>query len=153
MHTTLPSEYYDILRAKGGRVTPVVSTILLHLYKSRKIYSPLQLKDAVNQFLINDIGLPTVYRTLDRLLHAGLIYRMYRDDGQTFFYVCRHPQHQCHHHFICTDCSRVQELDMCMVDQYEKHVTDQKGHVITKHIIQFEGRCKDCQNNKEYKAN
>jgi Fe2+ or Zn2+ uptake regulation protein len=153
MQNSLPSEYYEIIRDKGGRVTAVVSTILLHLYKSRKIFSPQQLKDAVNRILVNDIGLPTIYRNLDRLMQAGLIYRMYRDDGQTFFYACRHPQHQHHHHFICTVCCCVQEIDMCIAAQYEKHMADEKGLFITKHIIQFEGICKDCQRKKEEKVN
>jgi Fe2+ or Zn2+ uptake regulation protein len=37
------------------------------------------------------------------------------------------------------------EIDMCLARQYEAHVSKHLEASITKHIIQFEGICKDCR--------
>ena len=143
--TEIPNEYLNILRNNGGRVTPIITALLLSLHTSKRIYSPQQIKDQLNDALSCDIGFPTIYRAIDRLLQCRLLHRMHRDDGQTMFFVCRQPGHEHHHHFICTVCQRVFEVDMCLADEYESHVARRLEASITKHIIQLEGICKDCR--------
>ncbi|MFP4163900.1 MAG: Fur family transcriptional regulator [Chitinispirillaceae bacterium] len=146
-HSTehLPREFIHILRENGGRVTPIVTTLLSHLYQSSRVHSPQQLKEEVNRILRSDIGFPTIYRALDRLMQCQLVYRMYRDDGQTYFFICRHPRDAHHHHFICSSCSKVYEIDMCLAGHFEEHVSENLNASITKHIIQLEGLCRECR--------
>jgi len=140
----VPGEYLERLRQNGGRVTPIVSALLQRLHKSKRVYSPQQIKDDLNTVMHCEIGFPTIYRAIERLLQCRLLYRMYRDDGQTMFFLCRHPEDEHHHHFICTVCERVFEIEMCAAQQYESHVAKKLGSTITRHIIQLEGVCKDC---------
>ncbi len=140
----VPGAYLERLRQNGGRVTPIVTALLQRLHGSKRIYSPQQIKDDLNKTLGCDIGFPTVYRAIDRLLQCRLLSRMYRDDGQTLFFLCRHPEDEHHHHFICTECRRVFEIDMCIAQQYESHVSKHLGASITNHIFQLEGICRDC---------
>ncbi len=141
----IPHEYLDILRQNGGRVTPIVSALLRCMHASEQVYSPQQLKDELSRILCCDVGFPTIYRALDRLMQCKLIHRMHRDDGQTMFFVCRHPANQHHHHFICTSCRKVFEIDMCMAHEYESHLSQHLEATITNHIIQLEGVCKACK--------
>jgi len=141
----IPQEYLELLRKSGGRVTPIVTALLQRLHDSKCIYSPQQIKDHLNKTLCCDIGFPTVYRAIDRLLQCRLLYRMYRDDGQTMFFLCRHPDDDHHHHFICTECLRVFEIEMCIAHQYEVHLSKHLGASISRHIIQLEGVCQDCR--------
>lgn len=140
----IPGEYLDLLRKNGGRVTPIVTALLQHLHESKRVYSPQQIKDDLKTMLRCDIGFPTVYRAIDRLLQCRLLYRMHRDDGQTMFFLCRQPEDEHHHHFICTACNRVFEIEMCIAHQYEAHVAKRLEATITKHIFQLEGICKEC---------
>ncbi|MBD3422343.1 MAG: hypothetical protein GF398_19695 [Chitinivibrionales bacterium] len=142
--TQVPGEYLELLRKNGGRVTPIVSALLQRLHKSKRVYTPEQIKDELDTTLHCDIGFPTIYRAIDRLLRCRLLYRMHRGDGQTMFFLCCHPEDEHHHHFICTVCKRVFEIEMCMAHQYESHVAKYLGATITRHIIQLEGMCKDC---------
>jgi len=142
----IPQVYLDILRKSGGRVTPIITTLLQRLYAQNRVYSPQQIKDELSQVLCCEIGFPTIYRAIDRLMQCRILYRMHRDDGQTMFFACRHPGHEHHHHhFICTDCSRVYEIDMCLAHQYEAHVASQLDATVSKHIFQLEGICKECR--------
>ena len=141
----IPHEYLEILRNNGGRVTPIVTALLRRLHAGRGIYSPRQIKSELAETLNCNIGFPTIYRAIDRLMRCRLIHRMYRDDGQTMFFVCRNPANEHHHHFVCTMCGRVFEIDMCLAHQYESHVSRHLEASITKHIIQLEGMCRDCR--------
>lgn len=141
-------KYLAILRNQGARITPLVTTVLKHLYESGTIHSPQELKDCVNRELSGDIGFPTIYRILDRLIQAGLVYRMHRNDNHTYYFLCHHPQYQHHHHFICTNCSKVQEIEFCVIKPIEKHVMDKLGATVTDHIIQLEGICSHCKTEK-----
>ena len=140
----IPGEYLELLRKNGGRATPIVTALLQYMHESKRIYSPQQMKDELNAMLRCDIGFPTIYRAIDRLLKCHLLYRMHRDDGQTVFFLCRHPEDGHHHHFICTVCKRVSEIEMCLAHQYESHVAKHLDARITRHIIQLEGTCKNC---------
>lgn len=141
----IPLEHLELLRKNGGRVTPLVTALLQHLHNSKQIHSPQQIKDDLKETLSCDIGFPTVYRAIDRLMQCRLIHRMHRDDGQTMFYACRHPDNEHHHHFICTACRKVSEIDMCLAHKFESHVSRHLEATVTKHIIQLEGICKECQ--------
>lgn len=148
----VPGEYLERLRKNGGRVTPIVSALLQRLHCSKRIYSPQQIRDDLNKSLSSDIGYPTVYRAIERLLQCRLLYRMYRDDGQTMFFLCRHPKDEDHHHFICTECSRVFEIEMCIAHQYKSHVAKHLGASISRHIVQLAGICRDCRNENSHKG-
>ncbi len=148
----IPTEYLDILRTNGGRVTPIVTSLLRCLHTSKQIYSPQQIKDELSETLSCDVGFPTIYRALDRLMQCKLIHRMHRDDGQTMFFVCRHPGNHHHHHFICTSCRKVFEIDMCLAHEYESHLSRHLEATITNHIIQLEGVCKECQVQPRHKG-
>lgn len=139
-----PGEYLELLRSNGGRVTPIVTALLQHLHESKRVYSPQQIRDELTNLLRCDIGFPTIYRAIDRLLQCRLLYRMYRDDGRTMFFLCRRPEDEHHHHFICTVCNRVLEIKMCIAHQYESHVAKHLEATITKHIFQLEGICREC---------
>jgi len=141
----IPSDYLEILRNSGGRVTPIVTKLLQILHSCRKIYTPQQIKDELSKTLSCDISFTTIYRAIDRLTQCQLIHRMYRDDGQTMFYVCNKPYKKHHHHFICTECNRVYDFDLCLLHEYESHASKYMDATVTNHIIQLEGICKSCR--------
>ena len=50
-------------------------------------------------------------------------------------------QHPHHHHFICTNCHRAQELQMCPLGFFEDQVP---GAKIASHNFELYGLCADC---------
>ncbi len=143
-HPMLPTEYLETLRAQGGRITTVVTSVLNHLYQSQTIHSPQKLREDISKELSTNVGFPTIYRILDRLTEAGLVQRMHQHNNQSYFFLCRHPGHKHHHHFICNKCDSVQEIDLCLADTFKKHVKNKLGAMMTEHIVQIEGVCQQC---------
>src|SRR5215208_7587616 len=58
-----------------------------------------------------EIGIVTVYRTLDLLAELGLVRRLDLGDGARYELAEDH-----HHHLICEDCGTVAEFEQCPLD-------------------------------------
>ncbi len=98
-----------------------------------------------------DIGLTTIYRTLEALHKAGLVRRTGTDSGEVRFEYKRGDQNDHHHHLICSDCGKIvnyrdfekDELDL--VRRCEALLSEKYGFLIRDHHIDFIGLCPDCR--------
>lgn len=93
-----------------------------------------------------EIGLVTVYRTLDLLAELGLVRRVH-DHDECQGYVLASPGH--HHHLICRKCGKAVEFTgeddlTSMLDR----ICRQTGYDIDEHILQLYGLCPECQEEK-----
>jgi len=87
------------------------------------------------------IGRATVFRSVDRLVEAGLARRLERP-GHVSAYVWCEPTH--HHHLICTRCRTVEELDERMVAPLAEAVAAQQGFRVDHATLDFYGLCRGC---------
>jgi Fe2+ or Zn2+ uptake regulation protein len=86
------------------------------------------------------ISLGTVYRNLKMLSESGHILEIEIADAPNR-YDFRNDQH---YHFHCEQCGQVMDLDI----PYQQSLNDalaQDGFQISRHDIQFHGRCAECQ--------
>jgi Fur family transcriptional regulator, ferric uptake regulator len=98
-----------------------------------------------------DIGLTTVYRTLELLEKAGLARRMHAGDGQARFEYRHADGTDHHHHLICTACGTIlnyrdfetEELEL--VRRTEELLARKHGFLIKDHNIEFLGLCATCR--------
>ncbi len=99
----------------------------------------------------SEIGLTTVYRTLELLNKAGLARKMNAGDGQIRWEYIRGDHSDHHHHLICSGCGKIlnyrdfekEELDL--VHKTEEILTKKYGFLIREHNIEFIGLCPDCR--------
>ena len=94
-----------------------------------------------------EIGLVSVYRTLDLLTGMGMVRRVHGHD-ECQGYVLASPGH--HHHVVCRQCEAAVEFsgmeDMsALVDR----IQEQTGFTIDEHLLQFYGLCPACQEEVE----
>ncbi len=99
----------------------------------------------------HDIGIATLYRTLDLLDKAGLLCKIQCPGGQVRYQYRRGDQtdHQCH--LICTVCGRIlnyrdfekEELDL--LGKTEDLLERKSGFLIRDHNIEYFGLCKKCR--------
>lgn len=100
----------------------------------------------------SDIGLATVYRTLELLVQLGILQRMEFGDGCSRYEIAdiEKNEHQ-HHHLICIKCGKVTEFFDDLLDELEADVAEKSGFKITDHQVKFYGYCKECQDELENK--
>lgn len=95
------------------------------------------------------IGLVTVYRTLEILSELGLICRVHRG-GRSRSYTQAPTGH--HHHIICSACGAVEDFSNCDLSDMEIRLSKETGFVIEGHLLEFSGRCKACQQRELMRA-
>jgi Fur family ferric uptake transcriptional regulator len=92
-----------------------------------------------------DLGLTTVYRTLDILAELGVIRRVHLDDGCEGFAPAA-AEHG--HHLICSMCQTTIEFDDCDMSALLKRVAQRTGFKIEQHWLELVGQCPQCQRKK-----
>jgi Fe2+ or Zn2+ uptake regulation protein len=99
-------ELIALLRARGHRVTPQRLVIHRVLRQRGRHLSAEDVREAVKHDLPGT-STPTVYATLDLLADLGLVRRIHVGAGPTLY----DARTDAHHHTICSNCGRVEDLD------------------------------------------
>ncbi len=94
----------------------------------------------------SEIGLATVYRSLELLGELGILQKMEFGDGCSRYEVTdtNAEGHQ-HHHLICLKCGKVIEFSDDLLDDLEQDVAKKCSFEIVDHQVKFFGYCKECQ--------
>ena len=93
-----------------------------------------------------EIGLATVYRTLELLSDLGILQKMEFGDGCSRYEVNdTDPTRHHHHHLICTKCGKVEEFDEDLLESLEADIERKTGFRTLDHQVKFFGICKECQ--------
>ncbi|MBZ4666306.1 Fur family transcriptional regulator [Mahella sp.] len=93
-----------------------------------------------------EIGLATIYRTLQLLEEMDVIYRVDFDDGKTRYELNHHNEDHQHHHLICIKCGKVIEVKEDFLERLEKLIEVDYDFYITDHRLKFFGYCSECRN-------
>jgi Fe2+ or Zn2+ uptake regulation protein len=88
------------------------------------------------------IGLVTVYRTLDVLADLGLVRKVHLADG-CHSYALTEKTHG--HHVICAACRQVVEFEGCDLSAVFRRVERQTGYVVQDHWLEIFGLCPACR--------
>lgn len=95
-----------------------------------------------------ELGMATVYRTLDLLERLKIIYRMNFGDGKNRFELCRADTHR-HHHLVCMQCGEIVEVKKDLLAQLEETIARENDFDIADHDLQFFGYCAKCRRIKD----
>lgn len=88
------------------------------------------------------LGRATVFRTVDRLVEAGVARRL-ELEGHVYAYIACQPEH--HHHLSCTSCGRVEEIPESWVQPIADRASRRLDFEIDDGRLDFYGRCADCR--------
>ncbi|GAA0296637.1 Fur family ferric uptake transcriptional regulator [Gracilibacillus halotolerans] len=92
-----------------------------------------------------EIGLATVYRTLELLTELNIVDKINFGDGVSRYDLRKEGAKHSHHHLVCTDCGSVEEIIEDLLDDVEKIVAKEWGFLVKDHRLTFHGICKNCQ--------
>lgn len=89
-----------------------------------------------------NIGIATVYRTLDKLASIEVLYKTMFVGDKYHYELAGIENHQ-HHHVICLNCNRIIEMEDDLLNNLEAEL-EAKGFKIIDHELKFYGYCPDC---------
>lgn len=131
----------DRLREAGYRITNARLAVLRVLQESDGHLTSAEILNGV-EARDPSVGRASVFRTLDLLTSLSLVRPTYLESRTPTYVLLTREGH--HSHIICTNCSRVVELDVCQVDDIAAAVGEQHGMRITGHLLEFYGICIRC---------
>jgi Fur family ferric uptake transcriptional regulator len=101
--------------------------------------------------LYPNLGLATVYRTLELLTRIGLVSKFDTgDDRARYEFADPAGTKGHHHHLVCTSCRRIVDYkdfikeETELLRRTEEGLAKKYGFRIDSHVIQFYGLCRDC---------
>jgi Fe2+ or Zn2+ uptake regulation protein len=128
------------LKRAGERVTNQRLLIAAELARSGRQMTADELYARL-QTAHPGIGRATVFRTVERLVEAGVARRL-ELPGHVYGYVTCQPEH--HHHLACTRCGRVEEIGESYVTPLATRMQREHGFQVDDARLDFYGRCATC---------
>ena len=133
------------LKEKGFKLTPQRRAILdIILETEGKHLSAEEIYDLV-KVKCPDIGLATVYRTMQMFEEVGLVYKHNFDEVRSRYEINHHNEYHQHHHLICVGCSKVIEVEEDLLEQLESGIEKKYNFKISNHNVKFFGYCEKCR--------
>lgn len=137
--------YKDSLRQEGYKLTYQREAILNTIFENRDEHLSC---DEIYTIVSKDnpeIGIATVYRTLQLFEKLDIVYRLNFDDGFSRYELNHGTGDHHHHHLICLKCGKVMEVKLDLLDSLEKKIEDDENFTIIDHNVQFYGYCNSCK--------
>jgi Fur family ferric uptake transcriptional regulator len=129
------------LRAGGHKLTRPRLAILRVLLGAVKPLAPAEIL-ARGQAIYADLGLVTVYRTLELMEQMDIARPVHLADGCHGYALCT-PGHT--HHVVCEQCHAVVEITGCALGDFLDSVAERTGYVVTGHWLEIAGVCPRCR--------
>jgi len=138
--------FKTMLQEKGMRVTSqrlqVLEVIAAHPGEHLTV-------GAIYEFVKKqypEIGLATIYRTVQVLVDFHVIGRISFGDGSSLYELEDREvdSHHHHHHTICQGCGQVMSFEEDLLDHLEQVLYDALGFVVTDHEVKLYGYCRTC---------
>ncbi len=133
------------LKETGFKITPQRRAIIEILLKNDSEHlSSEEIYDLV-RIDCPEIGLATVYRTMQLLDEIGAISKLNLDDGCIRYELNLNEEdaHH-HHHLICKSCGKIIEVKEDLLDTIEEEIQNLYKFNILNHDVKFYGTCDNC---------
>ncbi len=144
-------QFKNLLKQNGLKVTTQRVAILEVLdCRPGKHLTAEEIYDYVRE-KFPEIGIATVYRTIQVLSELNLIDKLNLDDGYVRYEISKGSQEETshhHHHLICLDCGNVYAFQDDLLETLEERIMDTMGFEVVDHEVKLYGHCKACRANK-----
>lgn len=142
--TNLVEELKDKLKDEGYKLTTQRKIIYdVFLNHNDRHLSP----EEVYEFVRDEhpeIGLATVYRTLQLFEDIKFINKFNFNDGCSRYELAEDDCKSHHYHLICTKCGKIVEIVDFDIDEIREILMKESEYAVEDYSIKFFGICEDC---------
>lgn len=129
---------------KEHKMTPQRRVILQSLLENADQHLSAEELYALAKEKDPEIGLATIYRTLDLLEELNILHKLHFGDGRSRYELCHVQSEHHHHHLVCLNCNQILEVKEDLLSQLEDLIEREHGFRIVDHRVQFYGYCSSC---------
>ncbi|MCF8010388.1 MAG: transcriptional repressor [Clostridiales bacterium] len=145
----IKKEVEEKLRTRDYKLTPKREDVLKVLAENKgKHLSAEEIYNLVKE-KSPDVGLATVYRTLELFMNFNIIQSIDFGDGRKRFEFGETLEgSHYHHHLICTECGKIIEVNEDLLEELEERVHKEYKFSISNHELKIFGLCEQCLNKR-----
>lgn len=133
------------LHAEGYKLTPQREATLTVLLEREKDHLSAEDVFLLVKEKAPEIGLATVYRTLELLNEIKVVDKINFGDGVARYDLRKEGVEHFHHHLVCMECGSVEEILEDLLSDVEKTIEEQWNFQVKDHRLTFHGICIKCQ--------
>lgn len=144
--STPQQRFAEYLQSRGMRITQQRKALVEHVFSRHEHFDAEQL---IAQLPASGqdghVSRPTVYRTLNEFVDAGLLRRFVLNGRAVYEHDYGYPQHD---HLHCTECNELTEFSSAELISLRDAVGKNHKFRVTGHRLIINGVCENCQNAK-----
>lgn len=133
-------------KEKAFRITQKREIILDVLKNTNEHLSALNIYFILKRKNV-EVGLATIYRTLDLFSQNGIVSKINIGDG-TIRYEYVHRKRVHHHHLVCIRCGKLleytDEKEQKFLEELSERIKENYGFNVLSHEIYLYGICQEC---------
>jgi Fur family transcriptional regulator, ferric uptake regulator len=144
VHVSLSPQdrFEEYLQSRGKRITQQRRALVDFIFERHDHFDADELIDTLGRRHGDDkISRPTVYRTLNELVEAGLLRKMTLGARAVYEHDYGYPQHD---HLYCQICDKLIEFSSEELQELRDAVGRQHNFRVTGHRLIISGVCQDC---------
>ena len=134
-------KWFSALSQNGYRLTGSRKAVVEIIASSQRALTPLEVFDLA-RMTQPELGLVTVYRTLEKLEDLHLIQRVHQPGGCQAFITTGHG-HQ--HLLLCQNCGQAIFFEGDNLEPLINSISGSTGYDIKEHWLQLFGICASCR--------
>lgn len=129
------------LREVDLRATPARLAVMNFLEETD---APVDVNSVIEYLSVNNIDADpaTVFRIMNLLTQKGITIPIQFQEGKTRYELSSKDDH---HHLICENCGKIEDISDTIVPELEKEIHKKSGFFVKRHSLEFFGVCTLCQ--------
>ena len=135
------AHFAEYLAARGLKMTRERRAILDKVLTLRGHFGVEELLAILSRAGL-EISRATLYRTLPRLVEAGILHRIEMQSGEARYEPIYGRQH--HDHMVCLGCGRIIEFESPEIERLQVRICRARRFRMTGHTHQIRGYCGSC---------
>ncbi|DAB36205.1 MAG TPA: transcriptional repressor [Sulfurospirillum cavolei] len=141
-YSSLLTSFKELLKQNGLKYTKQREVVLKTLYEKNEHFTPEDLYIFLkNSYPELNIGIATVYRTLNLLEESNMVTSLSFGVAGKKFELANKPHHD---HMICKRCGLIIEFENDKIEQLQLEIARTHHFRLTSHLMQLQGICEKC---------
>ncbi|MFA5430921.1 MAG: Fur family transcriptional regulator [Candidatus Omnitrophota bacterium] len=136
-------KYLAVLKEHHFKITPRRKAVLELFLREKRYLGPYEIKQMLGKASL-EVGLPSIYRILEELEGSGILVKIEHSSRRLYYCLCRKP-YVSHHHFICSKCNKVEEVEFCNFPEISSFIEKKLNARVQHHSLHIEGLCSECR--------
>jgi Fur family ferric uptake transcriptional regulator len=137
------------LQSQGYKLTPQREATVRVLLENEEDHLSAEEVFLLVKEIAPEIGLATVYRTLELLSELHVVEKLNFGDGVARYDLRTDSSKHHHHHLICVQCGSMEEIMEDWLIPLEERLEREYGFQVIDHRLDFQGICRRCRESRE----